>query len=156
MRLRTLGVAAAMAASAWSMQDTPARSVWDGVYTPTQAERGHRLYAAHCANCHGNDLLAQDPEQIAREEQLIARGVRIRSLALRGAVFISNWNDLTVGDLVERIRISMPQQAPGSLSRRQVVDITAFLLQQNGFATGDHDLPADPDELHRIAITVAR
>ena len=30
-------------------QVTATRTVWDGVYTTRQSERGRRLYAAHCA-----------------------------------------------------------------------------------------------------------
>ena len=39
-------------------QDAPSgsRSVWDGVYTQEQAERGHSLYNRHCASCHGDEL----------------------------------------------------------------------------------------------------
>ena len=32
---------------------------------------------------------------------------------LTGGEFTSNWNDLSLGDLYERIRISMPQSASG-------------------------------------------
>ena len=32
------------------------KTVWDGVYTADQAERGRGFYAEHCARCHGGDL----------------------------------------------------------------------------------------------------
>ena len=32
------------------------RSVWDGVYTSEQAQRGSTLYANSCASCHGSAL----------------------------------------------------------------------------------------------------
>ena len=44
---------------------------------------------------------------------------------LAGGAFNANWNGLSLGDLVERIRISMPQNSPNSLSRQQYVDILA-------------------------------
>ena len=50
--------------------------------------------------------------------------------------FLSGWDGLTVGDLFERIRISMPQNAPGSLSGQQNADILAFMLSANKFPTG--------------------
>ena len=32
------------------------RSIWDGVYTDQQAQRGSDLYGRKCASCHGDDL----------------------------------------------------------------------------------------------------
>ena len=55
---------------------------------------------------------------------------------LAGGEFISGWDGLTVGDLFERIRISMPQNAPGSLSGQQNADILAFMFSVNKFPTG--------------------
>ena len=49
---------------------------------------------------------------------------------LAGGEFTSNWNDLSVGDLYERIRVSMPQSAPGSLTRQQNSDILAYVLMK--------------------------
>ena len=31
------------------------RTVWDGVYTEDQAERGRNAYLASCARCHGDN-----------------------------------------------------------------------------------------------------
>src|SRR5262245_66350605 len=74
------------------------KSQWDGVYTEDQAKRGEGLYSQYCAACHGPDLAGGE----------MAPG-------LTGGEFSSNWNDLSLGELFERIRISMPQNAPGSL-----------------------------------------
>ena len=71
------------------------KSQWDGVYTEAQAKRGEPLYSQYCASCHGADLAGGE----------MAPG-------LTGGEFTANWNDLSVGDLYERIRISMPQNAP--------------------------------------------
>src|SRR5260370_22784361 len=81
-------------------QSPPSRSVWDGVYTAEQAKRGQGLYNTQCASCHGDTL-----------------GGGESAPALAGAEFMSNWSGLTVGDLFERTRTSMPQSKPGSLSR---------------------------------------
>ena len=54
--------------------------------------------------------------------------------------FLSGWDGLTVGDLFERIRISMPQNAPGSLSGQQNSDILAFVLSANKFPAGTEEL----------------
>ena len=97
------------------------------------------------------------PAQVAKDDDLIARGIfHSRTPALIGADFVADWNGLSVGDLLQRIQISMPQEAPGSLSNRQVADILAYMLQQNGFPGGNADMPADRDALSRVKISSAR
>ncbi len=128
------------------------RSVWDGVYTNLQGERGQRMYVTHCSSCHGTNLLADGAEQIARDNAQIARGAVKRTPPLLGRAFLDGWNGLAVGDLFERIRISMPQQSPGNLGGQQVADIVAYLLQQNGFPSGDVELPRERDLLQQIVI----
>ena len=100
-----------------------ARSVWDGVYTAEQALRGAPLYQQSCAECHG-------PEMSGGE----------MSPGLVGGEFVWNWNGLSVGDLFERLRVSMPQGEPGSVSRQEKADILAFLLEANDFPVGDTEL----------------
>jgi len=78
------------------------RSVWDGVYTEEQAKRGESVYRKECAACHG-DLLAGAES----------------APPLTGGAFLANWNGLTIGDLFDRIRKTMPQSAPGRLTRQQ-------------------------------------
>ena len=105
------------------------RSIRDGVYTTAQARRGASLYSQYCGYCHGSDLL----------------GLISSPPPLRGREFVSNWTDLRVGDLFERIRISMPQDAPGTLPRQQNADILAFIFQENGYPAGERELPiVDP------------
>ena len=104
----------------------PTKSIWDGIYTEEQATRGKALYSTDCASCHGAELTGGE----------MAPG-------LAGGEFISGWDGLTVGDLFERIRISMPQNAPGSLSGQQNADILAFLLEANKFPTGTSELPKE-------------
>src|SRR5262245_9857800 len=106
------------------------KSQWDGVYTEDQAKRGDGLYAQYCASCHGPDLAGGE----------MAPG-------LTGGEFSSNWNDLSLGEMFERIRISMPQNAPGSLSRQQNADILAFVFDKSnlharaGVLSGSAALP---------------
>jgi len=63
--------------------------------------------------------------------------------ALAGGEFMAGWDGLTVGDLFERIRISMPQNSPGSLSGAQNADILAFVLASNKFPAGQTELAKD-------------
>ena len=62
------------------------------------------------------------------------------SPGLVGGEFVWNWNGLSVGDLFERLRVSMPQGEPNSVSRQEKADILAFLLQANDFPVGDTEL----------------
>ena len=111
------------------------RSVWDGVYSAEQAERGRAVYAGECARCHGTDL---------------AGGESAPPLA--GLEFMSNWNGLTVGDLFERIRISMPPDGPGRLSRADNADIIALMLSLNRFPAGSAEMPNRPEILRQITL----
>jgi mono/diheme cytochrome c family protein len=127
--------------SALRAQDAPSgqRSVWDGVYTQEQAERGHALYNRHCASCHGDTLAGGDvPPPLA------------------GSDFLANWNGLTVGDLFERIRRSMPQDDPGRLSRQQNADVLAHIFSFNKFPAGKTELAHDSELLKQIRIEATK
>jgi len=95
----------------------PTKSVWEGVYTEEQAKRGGPLYSENCASCHGPELMGGE-----------------MAPPLATGDFLSGWDGLTLGDLFERMRISMPQNAPGSLSGQQNADILAFILGANKFS----------------------
>ena len=71
---------------------------------------------------------------------------------LTGVEFMSGWNDLTVGDLFERLRITMPADKPGSVSAQDNADIIAFMLSKNGFPAGTADLPPQAEVLKGIKI----
>jgi hypothetical protein len=55
-----------------------------------------------------------------------------------------------MADLVERTRISMPLDGPGVLSRQQVVDVIAFVLNANKFPAGETELPRQAEILGQI------
>ena len=122
-----------------AQQSPPARSVWDGVYTADQAKRGESLYAQHCSSCHGSTFEGGE-----------------MAPPLAGGAFNANWNGLSLGDLAERIRISMPQNNPGSLSRQQYVDILATMLGGGEFPQGKIELPREVDALKQIAFESAK
>ena len=108
-------------------------STWTGVYSDAQAKRGEALYADRCSSCHAPDMTGLD-----------------QAPPLTGADFNTNWNDLAVNDLFERIRISMPADKPGSLSRQETADIVAFILQKATFPAGQTDLPSEAEALKGI------
>ncbi len=115
------------------------QSVWDGVYTGEQAERGKPLYNKSCGSCHG---------------ELLTGGETAPPLA--GGDFLSNWNGLTVGDLFERIRTTMPLGSPGKLSREVDADITAYILKFNSFPGGKVELDRRTEVLKQIKIEAAK
>jgi mono/diheme cytochrome c family protein len=134
-RAATAAVLLALTAACPSRAQPPSRSVWDGVYTAPQAERGKALYAASCAMCHGASLSGSD-----------------MSPALSGGGFLANWTGQSVGDLFARTRTTMPQSNPGSLGGATVADITAYLLSSNQFPAGAAELPRDAQILQQIRI----
>jgi mono/diheme cytochrome c family protein len=117
----------------------PSRSTWDGVYSAEQADRGAQLYMGACAQCHGPQMGGIDAAP-----------------ALTGGRFASNWNGVTLGDMVDRIRVSMPQNDPGSMSRQQVADVLAYILEANGFPPGQKELPRQTAFLRQIAYEAYR
>ena len=98
-------------------------SVWDGVYSEAQAERGRQLYEASCARCHGDDL----------------SGANARPLA--GESFIRDWGGLKLDGVLTRAR-TMPPGAAGSLGEAGYVDIIAYVLAVNAFPHGEAELTA--------------
>ena len=124
----------AMTRAAAALQETAA-SVWDGVYSDAQAQRGETAYREACANCHGPELEGAD-----------------MTPPLTGGTFTANWNDLTLGDLFERIRVTMPLDKPGTLSRQQNADLIAFLLKANQWPSGVTELARELGALKQIRI----
>jgi mono/diheme cytochrome c family protein len=109
------------------------RTVWDGVYNEEQAQRGRAVFLDQCSNCHGRDLEGAD-----------------MTPPLTGGVFMSNWDGLTLGDLADRIRVSMPLNSPGTLSRQQTVDVVAYILRFDQFPAGKEELPRETPALKQI------
>jgi len=99
------------------------RSIWSGVYTSDQADRGKAIYLETCAGCHGAGLLGND-----------------EVTPLKGPHFMSDWDSQTVADLVARIHNTMPLDNPGSVSNVSATELVAFLLQANDIPAGSADL----------------
>lgn len=99
-------------------------SIWDGVYTDAQAERGRALYAQKCSVCHGADLSGdfETPPLVGR--------------------FMPYWSGSTLNVLFEYISTAMPLQKPGALGADANIDIVAFILKGNGIPSGSKGLSA--------------
>jgi mono/diheme cytochrome c family protein len=111
------------------------RTVWDGVFTRKQADRGKELYTTHCSECHLGTLLGSD-----------------MTPPLVGGDFLSNWTDSTLGDLFDRIRKTMPMSNPGSVPRDAIPDILAYILIVNKMPVGEMELSRDVQFLRKIRI----
>jgi mono/diheme cytochrome c family protein len=127
--------ACCVAAGPVGAQDAGSFTVWDGIYTGAQAERGRAAYTQACAACHGEDLRGRETAPSLVEES-----------------FAFLWRDMTVGDLFERTRLRMPSDRPNSLPGQTYADIIAFILQKNAYRTGPRELAADVESLKRIRI----
>jgi mono/diheme cytochrome c family protein len=112
------------------------RSITDGVYSAAQATRGLQLYRAQCAECHGNALEGTIGSPLAGES------------------FLSNWSARPLASFVDKIQKTMPFNLPGSLSRQQSTDLTAYILQFGKFSAGQADL--SEAQLAQIAFPTAR
>jgi mono/diheme cytochrome c family protein len=128
-----VGGLAITAAGSFATMSAQEKSQWDGIYSDAQAKRGEPLYQQYCSPCHGPDLAGGE----------MAPG-------LVGGDFASNWNDLTIGQLFDRIRTSMPQNNPGSLSRQQNADILSFILYKGTAPAGQTELPTQSEVLNAI------
>ena len=115
------------------------QSVTAGVYTEEQATRGADVYAKECASCHGAGL---EGDGFAP--------------ALAGTEFLSNWNGTTLGDLFDRIRISMPPGNPASVPTQGKADIVAHLLKANRYPAGKTEVAKDLEPLKLIKIELPK
>jgi quinoprotein glucose dehydrogenase len=109
-------------------EQRPTKSVWDGVYTEAQAKRGKVLYIQACATCHsGGD---QAP-------------------ALYGSDFLTSFDGQTVAALFDKVKQTMPQDKPGSLTPQETADVLAYVLSLS-FPGGETDLDREIELLKQI------
>lgn len=112
-----------------------AASTSAGVYTDAQVKRGEAFYKDQCAACHGDDLRGND----------IIPG-------LTGQTFTGNWQGKSLGDLYDKIQMTMPALNPGSLTPEQTSDLIALVLSASKYPAGTTDLVAKLEALQQIKI----
>ena len=117
VRLTLLIASLLFVATPAGAQNGTHKTTQSGVYTREQAMRGQDVYAGNCRSCHTPESHTGEP-------------FRIR------------WKGKPLSDLFERMRISMPANKPGSLSRAQNADILAHMLKVGNFPAGDAPLDA--------------
>ena len=116
-----------------------ARTTNDGVYNEEQLARGRRAYLTSCTRCHGDTLLGNDDAP-----------------ALVGVEFMDKWVNKPLGDLVEYCRVQMPSDGPGKLTRKEITDITVFLINANGAPVGKAELSSELADLNRVQLQVKK
>ena len=115
------------------------QTIWSGVFSAAQAKRGEAIAGRRCATCHSADLAGgQDGP------------------ALVGSDVLQAWSGTTAGDLFDKIRTTMPADAPQTLSPQETADILAFIFSQNKCPAGEKELPSEMEALKRIQITSER
>jgi len=138
-RLPAIALVLGLGCAALAQEPSP-RSIWDGVYTEKQAQRGDDLYGRKCASCHGDDL----------------GGDIVEHPALAGGDFMWKWNGSTLAPLFERIHRDMPINNAGSLTRDQSADLLAYILSMNRLPSSQRALPSDPVSLAQIRMEATR
>jgi mono/diheme cytochrome c family protein len=134
MRIDRIGlvwvIAAALtaAASGQTTTTTTAETVADKVFSADQAKRGRASYDGKCASCHDGGTMG--PE-------------------LWGDPFLTQWENKDAASFFSRIQTTMPEDAPGTLPEKEVLDIIAYIIQTNGFPAGDNEL-SSKDALGKI------
>ena len=119
----------------------PIASVWEGVFTDAQAQRGQAVYSGSCGTCHGRRLNGAPDDPDMRSTPPLAR-----------APFLRDWEGRSLATLFEYTRATMPESNPGSLTDEEYVDVIAYMLSVGGMPAGDDDLRPDPRSLARAVI----
>jgi len=118
--------------------NTPRRSVWTGVYTDGQAEKGKVEYQRTCVRCHAANL---DGVQDAN-----LLGDFAPRFSLRGNDFMERWREDTAYSLFNYIKTGMPPRTePKSASVPEFsdetsIDLVAYIFQGNGFPSGSKEM----------------
>lgn len=128
MKLMLCVIAGAAVFAAGQNGGGKARTTRDRVYSKDQATRGGATYTKLCASCH-------DPAKVPAGKQ--------PGPALVGENFIGQWQDRTLGGLMETTMLTMPNDGSAALSESETADVIAYILQANGYPQGSADLKYD-------------
>ena len=129
---RVFVVASVLLVSCFPRLAAAQRAPADGVYTAEQATAGQAVYRAQCSGCHGPTLGGN------------------AGPSLRGENFLKNWAGKSLDELATKIQNTMPQNAPGKLTRDQTVTLVAYILQAGKFPAGK-DALTDEASIKQIA-----
>jgi quinoprotein glucose dehydrogenase len=114
----------------------PFPTVWSGVYSKTEAERGKQVYAQLCSRCHGTDMKG---------------GLTAPSLI--GAKFFDKWHDRRLLDVVDYIQAGMPMDHAFYVPRDSARAIVALMLRESGVPPPHEPMSTNVKIQHDILIT---
>lgn len=97
------------------------------LYTEEQAANGTALFKKVCAECH-------EPADYT------------------GQAFREKWNGQRMIDLYEEIRVKMPDDKPGSLTRDEYAEALAYILKQNGLPAGAMKVAPDSAAMSAVKL----
>jgi cytochrome c5 len=123
------------------------RSVWTGVYTTEQAERGKQEYQKTCIRCHAANL-----DGVQDANLLGDFGPRF---SLRGSDFMDRWREDTAQSLFDLIKKGMPPRNEPKyeavdLSDQAFLDLIAYIFEGNDFPPGPNELTLSNLRVTRI------
>lgn len=93
----------------------------DGVYTKLQADGAKAQFDKICAECHAFTVAAKKKPE---------------DLPLGDEPFLKKWEGKTIDELVTVIVLTMPNDGSAVVSEGEALDLTAYILQQNGMPAG--------------------
>jgi S-disulfanyl-L-cysteine oxidoreductase SoxD len=102
-----------------------------GLFSQAQANRGRDSFRSMCTECHTAGEFSDN-------------------------AFKVKWSRRSVGDLYEFIHTAMPDDAPGILTEAQAIDLTAYILEMNGFESGSRQMQPDQAALDAISLSALR
>lgn len=107
------------------------RTIYSGIYTAAQADRGRTIQESECFVCHAADDWA-------------------------GGRLLTNYTGQSMLAFVEHLRSTMPLDEPGRLEYAQYVDVATRILQINNIPVGSGELTTNADELAAIRVEYRR
>ena len=107
-----------------------------GSFSDAQAMRGEQVYGTQCASCHGLEM----------------EGIPDLFPELTGDSFVQRWQERSVGELFEKVMVTMPALDPGSLTPEQTADVTAYMLSTSSYPSGSADLATAVETLNAMPI----
>jgi alcohol dehydrogenase (cytochrome c) len=116
----------------------------EGLFTAEQAQQGKALYAQRCAACHGSALEGGTAAPLAGPA--FARG-------WQGNDFVGQWHEKpTLDDFWFILSTTMPPGQVRSLTAADHAAIFAYVLQQNGYKSGQTALTPNSPRLREFPI----
>src|SRR5687767_10801994 len=103
---------------------TNGKTIWDGIYTSSQATRGEESFSSYCSSCHAADLSGRNGP------------------TLKGDVFLGHWLEDSLSALFNNVK-TMPPNNTEKPTEKVYLDILAHILEVNMFPAGTEELTAD-------------